>query len=90
MRLTDLNPIVTQRSPEGWVQFAFTCPACRKGVVSVRCQLGTEGNGCHGANILPPDWDRLTITPSIADEGLCTRSPCPGWHGFITNGEVLP
>jgi hypothetical protein len=49
-------------------------------------------NGAHAANVLPPDWDRMTITPSIADEGKCTGTNrgCPGWHGHIVNGEVLP
>jgi hypothetical protein len=30
----------------------------------------------------PPDWDSVSLTPSIAMNGECR------WHGFITNGEA--
>lgn len=87
-RLVELDPKVTRKDEFG-VQFCFMCPHCRLGVISVRCCLGHPSiHGEHGANVLPPDWDNLTLTPSINDEGLCRR--CPGWHGFITNGEVTP
>lgn len=91
-RLTDLDP--QQSGAHAGIDgaFNFQCPLCRKGRVSVWVVVGGEPrNGAHVANILPPAWDQLTITPSIADEGLCSRTNrgCPGWHGFITNGEVI-
>jgi hypothetical protein len=67
-------------------RIAFTCPKCRKGAVFVDIRVGDALGGIHGANHLPPPWDDLTITPSIAYEGKCTR--CEGWHGHITNGDV--
>jgi hypothetical protein len=93
MRLTDLRP-KWRPTPVADVDAAITflCPACRKGIVSVWLVLGGEPRkGAHVANVLPPAWDAMTIRPSIADEGRCTaakRTGCPGWHGFITNGEA--
>lgn len=82
MRLIELNPQYTA-SPPG---ITFQCPRCRLGVVNVRLRQGEPKDGVHGCNALPPNFDTLTITPSIADDGLCRR--CPGWHGLITDGEV--
>jgi hypothetical protein len=87
MRLADLNPKVTSRT-DAYVQFGFQCPACRLGTLTVRCRVGEQddANGIHSANVEPPDWDRLSLAPSVAGNGLCRR--CPGWHGFITDGEI--
>jgi hypothetical protein len=92
-RLTDLSPAVGDIPPGCDGSFNFSCPLCRKGRVVVWLVLGGEPrNGAHVTNVLPPAWDRMTIRPSVADEGKCTRTNrgCPGWHGHITNGEVTP
>jgi hypothetical protein len=84
MKLTELSP---RYSPPS---ISFQCPKCRIGIVSVWLQEGAPAEPYHGCNGLPPNFETLTITPSIADEGKCTASNrgCTGWHGFITNGEV--
>jgi hypothetical protein len=94
MRLTDLKPSVSDTPPGCDAAFNFLCPLCRKGRVSVWLVLGGDPrNGAHVANVAPPAWDQLTVSPSIADEGKCTahrRNGCPGWHGHIVNGEATP
>lgn len=93
MRLADLSPVVGDTAPGCDAGFNFACPLCHKGRVSVWVVLGGEPrNGAHVTNVLPPAWDQMTLSPSIADEGRCTRSNrgCPGWHGHIINGEALP
>ncbi|RAK51621.1 hypothetical protein [Phenylobacterium soli] len=93
VKLTALDPHASDVPPGCDGAMNFLCPLCRKGRVSVWLVVGGEPrNGAHVTNVLPPAWDQMTITPSIADEGKCTRTArgCPGWHGFITNGEVTP
>jgi hypothetical protein len=92
-RLTDLSPALSSAHDGIDAAFNFACPLCLKGRISVWLVLGGESrNGAHVTNVLPPAWDQMTITPSIADEGRCSRSNrgCSGWHGHITNGEVTP
>lgn len=94
-RLADLNPSARTTPPPGAdAAITFQCPLCRRGLVSVWLVLGGEPrNGAHVTNVLPPAWEQMTISPSIADEGKCTaqrRNGCPGWHGFIVNGAVQP
>lgn len=90
-RLADLNPGAHATPDADW-RIWFSCPLCRKGVVMVNLVLGDPDTkrGAHGVNIAPPAWDQMTISPSIADEGKCTRPPCPGWHGYVIGGEVTP
>lgn len=92
MRLRDLDPSISDTPQGADAAFNFLCPLCRKGRVLVWLVLGSEPrNGAHVTTALPPAWDQMTITPSISDEGKCTAQPrngCPGWHGFIRNGEV--
>lgn len=83
MRLSELNP----RYFEAPDRIAFNCPRCRLGVVTVWLKEGSALGSFHGCDGLPPNFETITINPSIADEGLCRR--CPGWHGFITDGEVM-
>lgn len=95
MRLAELDPQgrVSALPPDIDASLNFRCPLCRKGRVLVWLVRGNEPrNGAHATTALPPDWDGMTITPSIADEGKCTRTNrgCPGWHGHIVNGEVTP
>ena len=88
LRLVDLNPMYYEASGNAPDRIAFTCPRCRLGVVTVWLKEGDAlpERGMHGCDRLPPDFETITITPSIADEGKCRR--CPGWHGHITNGKV--
>lgn len=89
MRLTDLGP--SYRPGQGMAgstgRLDFKCPRCRLGVVCVDLVEGEQRDGAHGCNQLPPDFETISITPSVADEGLCRR--CPGWHGHITNGAIV-
>lgn len=94
MRLLDLDPCVSD-TPNGCdAAFNFRCPLCGRGRVSVWLVLGAQREGvhAHATTALPPAWDSMTISPSIAAEGRCTRTNrgCPGWHGHIVNGEVRP
>lgn len=92
-RLSDLSPQIGD-TPEGCDgSFNFACPACRSGRIVVWLVLGDQPrNRAHATNLLPPQWDHMTITPSIAADNGCTRANrgCPGWHGHIVNGEALP
>lgn len=86
MRLTDLSPAFDAIDQS----ISFHCPFCRLGVVSVGLVEGEPEGDRHGCNKLPPDFATLTITPSVADEGRCSRTNrgCAGWHGFIINGNI--
>jgi len=87
MRLVELNPQYEPPSALGAPdRITFVCPKCRKGVVLVWLKEGEPKSPLHGCNKLPPNFETLTVQPSIASEGQCRH--CPGWHGFITNGEV--
>lgn len=94
MRLADLDPQPGSPTAGADAAFNFICPLCRKGRVVVAIVLGAQREGvhAHGSTALPPEWDRMTLTPSIADEGKCsgTSRGCPGWHGHIINGEASP
>lgn len=93
VKLTDLDPQMQSAPPLADGAFNFICPACRKGRVIVHVVLGElrPDVHAHAVNALPPAWDEMTITPSIADEGRCSQSNrgCPGWHGFITEGRIV-
>jgi hypothetical protein len=86
--LLDLSPTFEKRPHEPFGRLFFNCPSCRLGLVGVNLVQGEAcpDMGAHGCNKLPPDFATISITPSIAMEGKCRR--CPGWHGFVTNGEV--
>lgn len=73
------------------VGITFDCP-CRR--CDTRAYIAfsnpLDGGEAH-VNNGEPIWDRsgesfddLTLTPSIQRGDGC------GWHGFITNGEVIP
>lgn len=86
MKLVDLLP--------NWDQSArsidFLCPNCRRGRIVVALKDGVAKDGRHSGDPLPPDFATLSIAPSVAAEGKCSRANrgCPGWHGFVRNGEV--
>lgn len=104
MRLVDLNPTFLFHGGEGvtgpggipvplreGVGLAFDCPC---GVCDIRCAVLFSNPIGGGPPVNPdgPTWERvgetfeaLTLTPSI----LRTLPRGCGWHGFITNGEVL-
>lgn len=96
MRLTELAPHMIDHRPNehGFQRFSFLCPSCRKlretlAIWSrrfadvnadgemVRVWEATQGPG--------QDWDTLSLTPSV---NLHPHRTCPGWHGYITDGEV--
>lgn len=85
IRLADLNPSVSELHPDGTTRtLVFDCPIC-------------VGDASHhvGANFgipssVPAVWamsgefpGTMTLTPSIRMLDRC------GWHGFVTNGEVV-
>jgi hypothetical protein len=92
VKLTNLDPQVGDTPAGADGAFNFICPRCRKGRVTVAVVLGSQRPGvhAHATTALPPAWDQMSVTPSIADEGLCTGTArgCSGWHGHIANGEV--
>ncbi len=103
MKLNDLNPRFLGAGGEG--VFRDDKPAPRREGVGVEfdCPCGKCGIPCYvqfdnpldgGSKYNPPHagWKRtgetfetLTLTPSI----LRTLPHGCGWHGFITNGEVI-
>lgn len=87
----------------GYQRFSFLCPTCRKlrlqhaiwskphGDVK---WTDASGNPCfervwQATQGPHRDWDTLSLTPSL-DTPAHRRGDgqCPGWHGFITNGEI--
>lgn len=105
MRLSDLNPVFLHHGGEGvtgpggvpvplqeGVGLSFDCPC---GACGIRCAVIFSNPIGGGPSIVQgrtPTWERvgetfdaLTLTPSI----LRTLPRGCGWHGFITNGEVL-
>jgi hypothetical protein len=79
MRLMDLNPEwrnVDYRNGGGAVRaLRFQCPSGRGHSILIP----VSGPKAHW-QISGEDFNTLTITPSINEEGC--------WHGFITNGNV--
>lgn len=89
----------------GYQCFTFLCPTCRSlrmrtAIWSGPCSdvhwTDEHGNKCmervwQAAQGPHRDWDTLSLSPSI-DAPAHKRGDghCPGWHGFITNGEVTP
>ncbi len=88
-RLSQLHPEASPSpNPAADVRINFICPGCFRGRVLVDLRLGEPRDGAHGTNALPPQWDAMTITPSIAAEGSCNH--CPGWHGHLQQGLIVP
>lgn len=104
MRLDELKPRMSWPG-ERYQSLYFLCPICQRHEIGIEIWHGPSGfhdvglkdaNGApvltklwHGEQGPARDWDTLTITPSISAGGS-ERSKCAGWHGTITNGEVLP
>lgn len=101
MRLSELNPRFLDAGGDG-VRLADGSPApVRTGVaVDFDCPCGCDSRctvpfrtALDGKVYVPEGWERtgetfetLTLKPSILRNPR--RNGC-GWHGFITNGEVL-
>ena len=105
MKLTDLHPYFLGNGGEGVSDADGSPVPYREGVaLGCDCPCGACGqdlcipfkNPIGGGPPIYPDgasWQRtgetfetLTLTPSILrnrDKGGC------GWHGFITNGEII-
>ena len=89
MRLADLNPRFYARQ-RGRGVLDFDCPVCGKrgcrvGASTTSGEPFAEGGvNYHRMIGTPPNWDDITISPSID-----MRSGCH-WHGHVTNGEVTP
>jgi hypothetical protein len=68
----------------------FQCPICRKtgcraGASTTAGEPFSEGGvNYHKMTGAPPDWDSVSISPSID-----MRTGCR-WHGHVINGEVTP
>jgi hypothetical protein len=103
MRLTSLNPQFLSNGGPGitrsdtgepvpktdGVGVMFDCP-CGNLDEDHRCYVPFENPIGPGPHLNEKGWKRtgetfevLTLTPSILRIGDC------GWHGFITNGEVI-
>jgi hypothetical protein len=91
MKLRDLNPEF-YRSHSGKGYLTIDCPRCR----DHRFTIGTLDSGPRGGTVKrwgitgsPPDWDSVSVIPSVALDGR-TGDP-PGSehvHFTITSGEV--
>src|SRR5574341_406234 len=103
MKLTDLDARFVGAGGEGIFKPDGSQAPERHGVgITFRCPCGCGEwgyvpftNPLDGGPVLQPDrphWERtgktvetLTLRPSI----LRTKPPGCGWHGFVTNGEVV-
>lgn len=72
-------------SPTGFspTQLHFVNPVCRFNHCSIHI---TRGEASAPRFHWDGNLDAPTITPSIG----CDLKPRCGWHGHITNGEILP
>jgi len=89
-KLSDLDPtFVPDNHLYGTTgQLRFLCPACRRHPISVNVIEGPPNGPYHGMDGTPPDWDRISIHPSIDASNAKGIGKHCGWHGFITNGEA--
>ena len=94
-RLTDdgrLHEVETTAEAGGVM---FLCPGCfvqnagNVGTHSILLRIDAKGEGPRWAASGSTVAD-LTLKPSVNVHADRNRGPraCPGWHGFITNGEV--
>lgn len=91
MRLSSLNPrLVVDRV------LVFDCPCSLHGqdgkcFGKIRIPLSPEPNGWNVVSGSFKD-DNLSLTPSIliSPTGDPVGSFCAGWHGYLTNGEMVP
>ena len=92
-----------QPNERGYQCFTFLCPTCRKlrqrvaiwsrphgevrwiGSAGIEC-MERVWNATQGPY---RDWDTLSLSPSL-DMPAHKRGDgqCPGWHGYITAGEI--
>lgn len=62
-------------------QIIFANAGCKFGKCDVRL---TEGPAVHPRWHWDGNLEKPTLTPSVGCDKRC------GWHGHITNGEILP
>lgn len=83
VRNADGSPVPRREA----VGIHFDCPCGCPHPVFVPFANPADGLGPttpgHGWQRIGETFDSLTLTPSIQ-----RVSPCAGWHGFVTNGEV--
>lgn len=86
MRLAQLNPAF-QRGHGGKGYLSFDCPCPRDCGRRIHNLPTFDGEPRYtgiyrwGLKGHPPDWDSVSLTPSVNyDE--------EHWHGFVTNGQV--
>jgi hypothetical protein len=88
MKLTDLNPKFSGTNEEGWLR--FDCPLGH--AHKIRVPVGRYGTarGWEATGVFPHS---ISLTPSIhaiqAEPNRPTDERDCGWHGFVTNGEIL-
>ena len=63
------------------VEISFKNPNCKLGLCIIPIRRGDPIHPAFGWN---GNLERPTLTPSIGCDQRC------GWHGHITNGEILP
>lgn len=97
--MVDLVP-----NERGFQRLTFLCPTCKKlrlnHAIWSRPEgevkwTDADGNKCaervwqatQGPLL---DWDTISLTPSMntPPHKHGTGGECPGWHGFITNGDI--
>jgi hypothetical protein len=88
MRLADLRPEYFCRS-DGRGGLMIDCPLCGSGHrfnIPTMLNGATERTGIKrwGITGSPPDWNSVSITPSVDLKERCQ------WHGAITLGVVEP
>jgi Family of unknown function (DUF6527) len=94
VRFADLNPKITGSGIVGVNELSFDCPKCGKPFrVDIHCRLNGPADQAKAiwawsGDFTKPSYDSVSIQPSISNHHH-GRKEC-GWHGSITNGEVLP
>ena len=89
MRLTDRNGRLTDTPTRLGVGVSFECPTCGERHW-VPFDNPIDGGACvyhqGGWHRTGDTLETLTLTPSI---DFISGPGCEGWHGFITNGELV-
>ena len=100
MRLTDQEPefLHAHGHPGSKAYLAFRCPCSPtcENTISIPFTPMLDGQPCP--EFIKCQWQRtggstfedLSLAPSINFHGDKDHGgPCPGWHGFLTNGNLL-
>lgn len=92
IKFSGLNPQMGSSAIAGVNELSFDCPECRFRIV-IKCRLGGPAEESKGiwkweGDIDNPDWDKVTVSPSIGDHQRGRNWPECSAHISIINGMI--